>query len=75
MTKEPITVATVGGNFNSGRYLLEPFRAKVLEECRLAEITRLEVDPARGALSLAVSELQQPTTQGDICGQASIWLR
>jgi N-acetylglucosamine kinase len=75
MTKDPITVATVGGNFKSGRYLLRPFTARIVEECRLATIRNLEIDPARGALSLAVSELQRRNGRGESHGQISRWLK
>ena len=58
MTKERVEIALVGGNFRSGPPLLRPFKARIKLECPRAQIFRLKMEPARGALYLAVSELE-----------------
>lgn len=57
MKNEHFTIALVGGTFKAGRYLTDPFRKRVKQECRYAEVKLLKIEPARGALSLAVSKL------------------
>jgi N-acetylglucosamine kinase-like BadF-type ATPase len=59
MTKEKFTVSAVGGNFRSGRYLLEPFEARIRKECPRARVAILKTEPARGALALALLELRR----------------
>lgn len=49
MTRDSFLVATVGGNFKSGRHLLEPFVARIRKECPHAHVVGLRVEPARGA--------------------------
>ncbi len=59
MTNERVSVFVVGGNFKSGPPLLRPFKARTTSECPRARITKLNVEPVRGALALAVSELRR----------------
>ena len=54
MTRERLTVSAVGGNFKSGRYLLQPFEARIKKECPRARITILKAEPVQGALALAL---------------------
>ena len=72
MTDERVQIALVGGNFKSGRPLLQPFKARIKLECPRARIARLEVEPARGALALAVSERQK---RRENWTKADEWLR
>jgi N-acetylglucosamine kinase-like BadF-type ATPase len=58
MTHERFTIALVGGTFRSGRYLLQPFRARIRNECPLARVEIMKIEPVVGALSIAVSELR-----------------
>ena len=53
MTGLPFQLATVGGGFRSGRYLLEPFTARVKDECPRASIVSLRDEPAKGAYLIA----------------------
>jgi N-acetylglucosamine kinase-like BadF-type ATPase len=59
MTNERFNVYAVGGNFRSGRYLLEPFEARIRKECSRARVVILKVEPAQGALGLALAELHR----------------
>ena len=59
MTNEPFIVSAVGGNFKSGRYLLQPFEARIRKECPRAQIVTLKAEPAQGALALALLELRR----------------
>jgi len=59
MTNEHVSISVVGGNFKSGPPLLRPFATRIRSECPRARITRLNVEPARGALALALSELRR----------------
>lgn len=54
MTNEQLTVHVIGGTFKSGHYLLKPFEARIREECPRARISTLRVEPAQGALALAL---------------------
>ena len=56
MKNEHFTITLVGGTYKAGRYLIDPFRKRVKQECRYAEVKLLKIEPARGALSLAVSK-------------------
>lgn len=53
MTRSKFMVVTVGGNFKSGRYLLEPFASRVKLACPHAQLRRLDIEPAIGAFWLA----------------------
>lgn len=53
MTRSKFLVATLGGNFKSGRFLLGPFASRVKLECPHAQIRRLNIEPARGTFWLA----------------------
>jgi N-acetylglucosamine kinase-like BadF-type ATPase len=53
MRRSKFPVATVGGNFKSGRLLLGPFTARVKLECPKAYVRRLDIEPASGAFWLA----------------------
>jgi len=57
MTDERFTVAIVGGNFRSGRYLLRPFEASIREKCPYVKIIKLKTEPVNGAVLLALSVL------------------
>lgn len=59
MTRSKFPVATVGGNFKSGRYLLEPFASRVKLECPHARVRGLDIEPAKGAFWLA-AKLSSP---------------
>ncbi len=72
ITKDPIPIVVVGGNFRSGRYLLRPFRARIRSECRRARILKLKIEPAQGAFALAMFELRR---QGEGIMQPSKWLQ
>jgi len=56
---DAFSIALVGGTFKAGRYLLEPFQARVRKECPRAEVMIMKTEPVLGALALAVSELQR----------------
>ena len=58
MTNRPFELATVGGGFRSGRYLLEPFTSKVKDECPHARLVSLRDEPARGAYLIATKVAQ-----------------
>lgn len=58
MTKRTFQVATVGGGFSSGRYLLDPFTSKVRDECPRAYFVTLRAEPAMGAYLIATKLAQ-----------------
>jgi N-acetylglucosamine kinase len=58
MSNRPFQLATVGGGFKSGRYLLEPFTSKVKDECPRARFVTLRDEPARGAYLIATKLAQ-----------------
>jgi len=53
LTRKRFVVYTTGGGFKAGRYLLNPFTSKIRKECPHAQITRLEIEPVKGAFWLA----------------------
>ena len=53
MTNRPFQLATVGGGFKSGRYLLEPFTSRIKDNCPRARFVTLRDEPARGAYLIA----------------------
>jgi N-acetylglucosamine kinase-like BadF-type ATPase len=59
MTQDKVTIAVFGGNFKSGRNLLEPFEARIREECPHAHIIKPTIEPAQGAFALGVSLLRK----------------
>ena len=59
MTEDKSTITLVGGTFKTGRYLLRPFQARIREKCPRAQVKSMKFEPALGALSIAVSELQK----------------
>jgi N-acetylglucosamine kinase-like BadF-type ATPase len=59
MTHDAFPIILVGGTFKAGRCLLKPFLAKVREKCPRAKVEIMKVEPAMGAFSLAVAELQK----------------
>ena len=59
MTNEAFPIVLVGGTFKAGRYLLEPFQARIRKQCPRAKIEIMKIEPAQGAFSLAVSEFQK----------------
>jgi len=63
MSRDPFQVKAVGGSFKAGSYLLQPFVTGIRRHCPQARIARLRIDPARGALSLAASELRSDNSQ------------
>jgi hypothetical protein len=63
MSKDPFQVKAVGGSFKAGSYLLQPFVTGIRRHSPQARIARLRIDPARGALSLAASELRSDNSQ------------
>jgi len=58
MKRDPLAITLVGGTFKAGRYLLQPFQARVRKECPLAKVEIMNIEPVLGAFSLAVFELQ-----------------
>ena len=58
MTNHPFQLATVGGGFRSGRYLLEPFTSRVRVEYPRAFIITPKNEPARGAYLIATKLAQ-----------------
>jgi N-acetylglucosamine kinase len=58
MMNRPFELATVGGGFRSGRYLLEPFTSRVKDECPHARLVTLRDEPARGAYLIATKLAQ-----------------
>jgi N-acetylglucosamine kinase-like BadF-type ATPase len=63
MSRDPFQVKTVGGSFKAGSYLLQPFVTGIKRDCPQARIARLRIEPVRGALSLAASELRSRNSQ------------
>ena len=59
MRNAHFTIALVGGTFKAGKRLVDPLRRRIAQECPNARVKRLKVEPATGALSLAVSELRR----------------
>jgi N-acetylglucosamine kinase-like BadF-type ATPase len=59
MTHDAFPIVLVGGTFKSGRYLLQPLKARVRKECPRATLKIMQVEPALGAFSIAVSELEK----------------
>ncbi len=53
MTNRPFQLATVGGGFKSGRYLLEPFTSRIKDNCPRARFVTLRDEPAKGAYLIA----------------------
>jgi N-acetylglucosamine kinase-like BadF-type ATPase len=58
MRHDVFSITLVGGAFKAGRYLLQPFRARVRKECLHAKVRIMKIEPVLGSLSLAVSELR-----------------
>ncbi|MGP8070300.1 MAG: hypothetical protein ACLP5V_10465 [Candidatus Bathyarchaeia archaeon] len=52
-------VATAGGNFKAGRNVLEPFKARIRQECPRVKFLSLIGEPALGAYALAASLLNR----------------
>lgn len=63
MTRSKFMVTTVGGNFKSGRYLLEPFAARLKLDCPYAQLKRLTIEPAIGAFWLSAKLNSQDVTE------------
>jgi N-acetylglucosamine kinase-like BadF-type ATPase len=59
LTNIPFPLAMAGGGFKSGRYFVEPFKSKVIDECLRARLVRLEDEPARGAYFIAAKLAHQ----------------
>jgi N-acetylglucosamine kinase-like BadF-type ATPase len=59
MTHDTFPIVLVGGTFKSGRHLLQPLKARVRKECPRAKVKIMKVEPALGAFSIAVSELEK----------------
>lgn len=59
MEHERFEIALVGGTFAAGKHLVGPLRRKVRAECPHADIRVLKSEPAKGALLLAISEIQR----------------
>jgi N-acetylglucosamine kinase-like BadF-type ATPase len=64
MKNDAFTFFLVGGTFKAGRYLLQPFRARIKMEYPNAGIKIVKIEPALGAFSLAVSELHSRKGEG-----------
>jgi N-acetylglucosamine kinase-like BadF-type ATPase len=64
MKNDAFTFFLVGGTFKAGRYLLQPFRARIKREYPNARIKIVKIEPALGAFSLAVSELHSRKGEG-----------
>jgi N-acetylglucosamine kinase-like BadF-type ATPase len=58
MTNHPFQLATVGGGFKSGHYLLDPFTSRVRDECPRASFITPRDEPARGAYLIATKLAQ-----------------
>ena len=56
---DAISITLVGGTFKAGKYLLQPFQARVRKECPRAKVMSMKTEPVLGALALAVSEIQR----------------
>jgi len=59
MTQNAFPIATMGGGFKSGRYLMRPFFRRIKAECPRARISFLSTEPVRGALMIALCILQE----------------
>ena len=59
MRNDHFTIALVGGTFKAGKRLVDPLRRRIAQECPNARVKRLKIEPASGALSLAISELRR----------------
>jgi N-acetylglucosamine kinase len=53
MTNRSFQLATVGGGFKSGHYLLRPFASRIRDNCPRARFVSLRVEPAKGAYLFA----------------------
>jgi N-acetylglucosamine kinase-like BadF-type ATPase len=59
MTRDAFPIVLVGGTYKSGKHLLQPLKARVREECPRAQVKIMKIEPALGAFSTAVSELER----------------
>jgi N-acetylglucosamine kinase-like BadF-type ATPase len=59
MENESFIIALVGGTFKAGRHVINSFRKRIKQDCPCAEIELLQIEPARGALMLAVQAHRQ----------------
>ena len=57
MNRESFTIALVGGTFKGGRYVIDPFKRKVTQACPHAKVRLLTIEPAQGAIMLALNAL------------------
>jgi len=64
MKHDTFTFSLVGGTFKAGRYLLQPFRARIRKEYPNARIEIVKIEPVLGAFSLAVSEVHARKGEG-----------
>ena len=60
MENEHFTIFLVGGTFKAGRRLIDPLQMRIKQDCPNAKARLLKIEPASGALSLAVSKSQRP---------------
>jgi glucosamine kinase len=54
MTRQKFQVGAVGGNFRSGKCMMQALRSKIKYCCPRARVTHLLVEPALGSLSVAL---------------------
>lgn len=59
LTNISFPLAMAGGGFRSGRYFVESFKSKVMDECPRARFVGLEDEPARGAYFIAAKLAHQ----------------
>jgi len=74
MTRDAFPIVLVGGTFKAGKYLLRPFLATVRKKCPRASVRILKIEPALGALSLAVAEVHRRPSSGR-CGCGFRWMK
>jgi N-acetylglucosamine kinase-like BadF-type ATPase len=53
MTDSSFPLVMVGGGFRSGRYLVDPFKSRVRDECPRARFVKPKDEPVRGAYLIA----------------------
>ena len=61
MTRQAFQVAAVGGNFRSGKCIMQALRSKIRECCPKARVIHLHVEPALGSLSIALEAFSRKT--------------
>lgn len=57
INRNHFNIATIGGVFNSGKYLTTAFTQRIKQEYPQAEIVGSEIEPALGAFSIAIQKI------------------